>query len=38
VILAADALCGAGPAAGIFRGADLPRGLAADYDCACVRS
>ena len=38
VILAADALSGATPAGGIFRGADLSRGLEGDYDCECVRS
>ncbi len=38
VILAADALSSATPAAGIFRGADLPRGLEGDYDCECAIS
>ena len=38
VILAADALSGTTAAAGIFRGAELPRGLQGDYDCECVRS
>lgn len=38
VILAADALSGTTAANGIFRGADLPRGLEGDYDCECVRS
>ncbi len=38
VILAADALSGATPAAGIFRGTALSRGLEGDYDCECVRS
>ncbi len=36
MILAADALSGTTAAAGIFRGADLPRGLEGDYDCECV--
>jgi hypothetical protein len=38
VILAADALSGATAGSGIFRGAELPRGLQGDYDCECVRS
>lgn len=38
VILAADALSGGSAASGIFRGADLPRGLEGDYDCECVAS
>lgn len=38
VILAADALSGATGAGRIFRGEQLPRGLAGDYDCECVRS
>ncbi|MGA9376795.1 MAG: prenyltransferase [Mycobacterium sp.] len=38
MILAADALSGASPASGIFRGADLPRGLEGEFDCACVAS
>lgn len=38
VILAADALAGATPGGGIFRGTDLPRGLAGDFDCECVAS
>lgn len=38
VILAADALSGATPGAGIFRGTELSRGLEGDYDCECVRS
>lgn len=38
MVLAADALSGATAAAGIFRGGELPRGLAGDYDCECVRS
>jgi hypothetical protein len=38
VILAADALTGTTPAAGIFRGADLPRGLEGEFDCACAVS
>lgn len=38
VILAADALSGTTAAHGIFRGADLPRGLEGDYDCECIRS
>lgn len=37
VILAADALSRTTPANGIFRGAELPRGLEGDYDCECVR-
>jgi len=36
VILAADALSATTGASGIFRGADLPRGLEGDYDCECV--
>lgn len=36
VILAADALSDTTAGAGIFRGADLPRGLEGDYDCACA--
>ncbi|WP_299557266.1 prenyltransferase [uncultured Mycolicibacterium sp.] len=36
VILAADALSNATAAAGIFRGADLPRGLEDEFDCACT--
>jgi hypothetical protein len=36
MILAADALSGATPAGGLFRGADLPLGLQADFDCECV--
>lgn len=35
VILAADALSAATPGNGIFRGHDLPTGLAADFECAC---
>ncbi len=35
MILAADALTDTTPAAGIFRGLDLPRGLERDFDCAC---
>jgi hypothetical protein len=38
MILAADALSDATPAAGIFRGDDLPRGLQVDFDCECVAS
>ena len=40
VILAADALSSATPASGIFRGADLPRGLESDFDidCTCATS
>lgn len=38
VILAADALSGATPGSGIFRGADLPRGLEDEFDCACAVS
>ncbi|ANI42668.1 prenyltransferase [Mycolicibacterium vaccae 95051] len=38
VILAADALSSGTPAAGIFRGADLPRGLEGQYDCECATS
>lgn len=36
VILAADALSGATPGSGIFRGTHLPRGLEGEYDCECV--
>ncbi|BBX19658.1 prenyltransferase [Mycolicibacterium duvalii] len=36
VILAADALSSATPGSGLFRGADLPRGLESDYDCECA--
>ncbi|BBX67702.1 prenyltransferase [Mycolicibacterium psychrotolerans] len=38
VILAADALSATTAASGIFRGADLPRGLEAEYDCECATS
>jgi hypothetical protein len=38
MILAADALSSATPASGIFRGADLPRGLEDEFDCACAVS
>lgn len=38
VILAADALSSSTPGAGIFRGADLPRGLEGAYDCECAVS
>lgn len=38
VILAADALSCTTAGNGIFRGADLPRGLEGDYDCECVIS
>ncbi|MBO0679856.1 prenyltransferase [Mycolicibacterium sp. S2-37] len=37
VILAADALSRTTPGNGIFRGADLPRGLEDEFDCACAR-
>jgi hypothetical protein len=37
VILAADALSSTTGGSGIFRAADLPRGLEGDYDCECVR-
>jgi hypothetical protein len=36
MILAADALSGATPGAGLFRGEDLPLGLQVDFDCVCV--
>jgi hypothetical protein len=36
VILAADALSATTRGSGIFRGADLPRGLESDFDCECV--
>ena len=38
VILAADALSSTTPGCGIFRGADLPRGLEGEYDCECATS
>jgi hypothetical protein len=38
VILAADALSRTTAGNGIFRGADLPRGLESDYDCECAAS
>ena len=38
VILAADALSSTTAGSGIFRGADLPRGLESDYDCECAAS
>jgi hypothetical protein len=38
VILAADALSRTTAASGIFRGADLPRDLEGEYDCACATS
>jgi hypothetical protein len=38
MILAADALSRTTPANGIFRGADLPRGLEDDFDCLCTAS
>jgi hypothetical protein len=38
MILAADALSSTTRASGIFRGDDLPRGLAGDFDCACAAS
>jgi hypothetical protein len=38
MILAADALSSTTAASGIFRGADLPRGLEGEYDCACATS
>ncbi|WP_328355988.1 prenyltransferase [Mycobacterium sp. NBC_00419] len=37
VILAADALSVTTGGSGIFRAAELPRGLEGDYDCECVR-
>jgi hypothetical protein len=37
MILAADALSRTTPAGGIFHGADLPRGLEGEFDCACDR-
>ncbi|MCW2591069.1 MAG: hypothetical protein JWQ86_3496 [Mycobacterium sp.] len=40
MILAADALSSTTPASGIFRGAELPRGLDGEFelDCACATS
>ena len=38
MILAADALSSTTAASGIFRGADLPRGLEGEFDCACATS
>ena len=38
MILAADALSRTTPANGIFRGADLPRGLEGEFDCECATS
>jgi hypothetical protein len=38
MILAADALSRTTGANGIFRGADLPRGLEGEYACACATS
>jgi MMP endo-(1,4)-3-O-methyl-alpha-D-mannosidase len=38
MILAADALSSTSAASGIFAGADLPRGLEGEYDCACATS
>ncbi len=38
MILAADALTSTSAAAGIFRAADLPRGLEGEFDCACASS
>ncbi len=38
MILAADALSSTTAASGIFGGADLPRGLEGEYDCACATS
>jgi hypothetical protein len=38
MIFAADALSRSTPANGIFRGADLPRGLEDDFDCLCTAS
>ncbi len=38
MILAADALTSTSAAAGIFRAADLPRGLEGEFDCACATS
>jgi len=35
-ILAADALSRTTTANGIFRGADLPRGLVGEFDCECA--
>jgi hypothetical protein len=37
-ILAADALSSTTPAAGIFRGTDLPHGLEGEFDCVCATS
>ncbi|MBD0323173.1 MAG: prenyltransferase, partial [Aldersonia sp.] len=37
VVLAVDALSRTTPGNGIFRGDDLPRGLAGEYTCECVR-
>ncbi|MCP9274652.1 prenyltransferase [Mycolicibacterium arenosum] len=36
MVLAADALSRTTPGNGIFRGADLPRGLEREFDCACA--
>jgi hypothetical protein len=36
VILAADALSRTTSGSGIFRAADLPRGLEDEFDCACA--
>jgi hypothetical protein len=38
VILAADALSNTTGGSGVFRGASLPMGLQADFDCECVVS
>ena len=38
MILAADALSRTTAANGIFRGADLPRGLEGEFDCECATS
>ena len=38
MILAADALSSTTAASGIFRGADLPRGLEGEFDCECATS
>ncbi|MDO0974121.1 prenyltransferase [Mycolicibacterium frederiksbergense] len=37
MVLAADALSRTTPAGGIFHGAELPRGLEGEFDCACDR-
>jgi hypothetical protein len=38
VILAADALSSATAGVGVFRGADLPRGLEGEFDCECANA